>query len=210
DEYRGGPARSARDSAESPGPVKDRVEGGSVRTNPFSNAIGFLTHGARWPLSVYWFLLAASVLVAAINWRSDSRHRSAAHLWNYVTRLSMGIMLWSQTLWKLPPTYGDLRYWMEQIVKGAAFPVHADFFRNVALPHFTFFAPQVYAGEVLISVSLMLGCSLASERCWARCRRSISIWDCIDFRPNGRGPMGSRSCCRSCCWCIMPGAVWAL
>jgi uncharacterized membrane protein YphA (DoxX/SURF4 family) len=31
------------------------------------------------------------------------------------------------------------------------------FFRNVALPHFTFFAPQVYAGEVLISVSLMLG-----------------------------------------------------
>ena len=128
-----------------------------MRTNPFSDAIRFLTHGARWPTSAYWFLLVASVLVAAINWRGDSRQRSAAHVWNGVTRVSMGIMFWSQTLWKLPPTYGDLRYWMEQLVKGAAFPAHADFVRSVVLPHFTFFAPQVYVGEVLITVSLMLG-----------------------------------------------------
>ena len=128
-----------------------------MRTNPFSDAIRFLIHGARWTSSAYWLLLVASVLVAAINWRGDSRQRSAAHVWNGVTRVSMGIMFWSQTLWKLPPTYGDLRYWMEQLVKGAAFPAHADFVRSVVLPHFTFFAPQVYAGEVLITVSLMLG-----------------------------------------------------
>ena len=128
-----------------------------MRTNPFSGAIAFLTHGPRGTTSVYWLLLVASLLVAAINWRGDSQQRSAAHVWNAVTRVSMGIMFWSQTLWKLPPTYGDLRYWMEQLVKGAAFPVHADFVRGVVLPHFTFFAPQVYVGEVLIAVSLMLG-----------------------------------------------------
>ena len=128
-----------------------------MRTNPFSDAVRFLTHGARWPSSVYWLLLVASVLVAAINWRADSRQRSAAHVWNGVTSVSMGIMFWSQTLWKLPPTYGDLRYWMEQLVKGAAFPAHADFVRSVMLPHFMFFAPQIYAGEVLIATSLMLG-----------------------------------------------------
>jgi len=128
-----------------------------VRTNPFSDAIRFLTHGVPWALNIYWFLLAVSVIVAAINWRVDNRQRSAAHVWNGVTRVSMGIMFWSQTLWKLPPTYGDLRYWMEQLVKGAAFPAHADFVRSVVLPHFTLFAPQVYVGEVLIAVSLMLG-----------------------------------------------------
>jgi hypothetical protein len=98
-----------------------------VRTNPFSDAIGFLTHGPRWTTGAYWLLLVASVLVAAINSRGDSRQRSAAHVWDWVIRVSMGIMMWSQTLWKLPPTYGGLRYWIEQIVKGAAFPVHADF-----------------------------------------------------------------------------------
>jgi uncharacterized membrane protein YphA (DoxX/SURF4 family) len=128
-----------------------------VRTNPFSDAIGFLTHGARWTISAYWFLLLASVLVAAINWRGDKEQRSAAHVWNWVFRVSMGIMWWSQTLWKLPPTYGGLRFWTDQIVKGAAFPVHTDFVRSVVLPHFTFFAFQVYVSEVLIAVSLMLG-----------------------------------------------------
>src|ERR1700745_4035269 len=112
--------------------------GGSVRTNPFSDAIGFLTHGARWPTTAYWLLLAASVLVAAINWRGDSQQRSATHLWNGVIRVSMGIMWWSPTLWKVPPTFGGLRFWTEQIVKGAAFPLHADFVRSVVLPHLAF------------------------------------------------------------------------
>jgi uncharacterized membrane protein YphA (DoxX/SURF4 family) len=128
-----------------------------VRTNPFSDAIRFLTHGARWPTTAYWLLLAASVLVAAINWRGDSQQRSATHLWNGVIRVSMGIMWWSQTLWKVPPTFGGLRFWTEQIVKGAAFPLHADFVRSVVLPHLAFFGFQVYFGEVLIAVSLMLG-----------------------------------------------------
>lgn len=128
-----------------------------MRTNPFSDAIRFLTHGAPGTTSAYWFLLAASLVVAAINWRSDSQQRSAAHVCNWVIRVSMGIMWWSQTLWKLPPTYGGLRFWIEQILKGAAFPAHADFVRSVVLPHFSFFAFQIYASEVLIAVSLLLG-----------------------------------------------------
>ena len=129
-----------------------------MRTNPFGDAIRFLTHGAPpGPTTVYWLLLVASVLVAAINWRSDSRQRSAVHVWDWVVRVSMGILWWSQTLWKLPPTFGGLRFWVEQIVKGAAFPAHADFVRSVVLPHFSFFAIQVYTSEVLIAVSLILG-----------------------------------------------------
>jgi len=73
-------------------------------------------------------------------------------------------MWWQQTLWKLPPTYtdqedgsGGLRFWMEEMTKNAAFGAQASFVKDVILQHFQFFAPQVYALEVAIALSLMLG-----------------------------------------------------
>ena len=68
---------------------------------------------------------------------------------------------------KIPPYYTDhpdapfgqtgLAYWMGLMGKHAAIPLQADFVNNIVLPHFYWFAPIVYAAEVLTGVSLMFG-----------------------------------------------------
>ena len=134
-----------------------------MRVNPFSDTWSFLTTSG-WTTVVFWLLLLASIGISIFNYRRDPRQRSAHHLWNWLSRLFIGAMWWQQSLWKLPPTYtdqpdgsGGLRYWMERMAQGASFAGQADFVKKIVLPHFYFFAPQVYAGEVLVAVSLMLG-----------------------------------------------------
>lgn len=134
-----------------------------MRQNPFSDALEFLTSG-RWTTGVLWVLLVSSIAIAVIQYRRDTRQRTAAHLWSWLSRLFIGAMWWQQSLWKLPPTYtdqpdgsGGLRYWMEQMVQSASFSWQGNFVEKVVLPHFSFFAPQVYAGEVLVALSLILG-----------------------------------------------------
>ncbi|HLJ58952.1 MAG TPA: TQO small subunit DoxD [bacterium] len=134
-----------------------------MRTNPFLDAIGFLTQ-ARWTTGVFWILLVMSVLAAWANWRCDPSQRSAERFWVWVARFSVGTMWWVQSLWKLPPTYtdrpdgsGGLRFWVGEMAKYAAFTGHRDFVRDVVQPHFYFFAPQVYLSEVLIGITLILG-----------------------------------------------------
>ena len=134
-----------------------------MRTNPFSDTLSFLTTGG-WTTAVFWLLLCASIGIAIVIYRRDPQQRSALHIWNWLSRLFIGALWWQQSLWKLPPTYtdqpdgsGGLRYWMEQMAQNASFAAQADFVKKIVLPHFYFFAPQVYAGEVLVAVSLMLG-----------------------------------------------------
>ena len=134
-----------------------------MRENPFSDTLSFLTTRG-WTTVVFWLLLLASIGIAVFNCRRDPQQRSALHLWNWLSRLFIGALWWQQSLWKLPPTYtdqpdgsGGLRYWMEQMIQGASFAAQADFVKKIVLPHFYFFAPQVYAGEVLVAVLLMLG-----------------------------------------------------
>jgi uncharacterized membrane protein YphA (DoxX/SURF4 family) len=85
-------------------------------------------------------------------------------LWNWLARFFIGALWWQQSLWKLPPTYtdnpdgsGGLRYWMGEMVKWASTGLQRHFVKEVVLPHFYFFAPQVYFSELLIAVSLILG-----------------------------------------------------
>jgi hypothetical protein len=83
----------------------------------------------------------------------------------WMARLIMGAMWWQQTLWKLPPYYTDnpgvedsgLRHWIAEMVNNAAFGAQSAFVQKVVQPHFQLFAPQVYATEVFIAVSLTLG-----------------------------------------------------
>lgn len=132
--------------------------------NPFSDTIGFLLRGG-WPIYVFWLLLLVSISVAVINLRRYPEQRTAAHVWMWIVRLFIGAMWWQQTLWKLPPTYtdnpdgvsGGLHYWVGEMAKHAAFGWHSSFVKDVVQPHFYFFALQVYATEVLIAISLMLG-----------------------------------------------------
>jgi uncharacterized membrane protein YphA (DoxX/SURF4 family) len=134
-----------------------------VRTNPFTDTLHFLFQPA-WTTAVFWLLLIASVAIAVVNWRRDARQRSITHLWNWAFRLIIGAMWWQQSLWKLPPTYtdrpdgtGGLHYWVGEMAHHAAFAFQRNLVDKVVLPHFYFFAPQVYGTEVLIALSLMLG-----------------------------------------------------
>jgi uncharacterized membrane protein YphA (DoxX/SURF4 family) len=75
-------------------------------------------------------------------------------------------MWWQQTLWKLPPYYTDdgkpsgtneLAHYLTVEGKSAAIPLLKDFVNHVVSPHFSLFAPIIYAAEALTGVSLILG-----------------------------------------------------
>jgi hypothetical protein len=75
------------------------------------------------------------------------------------TRIVVGYMFYGQTLWKLPPDWGGpggLRHWVEESGKYAV-PWYRGFVNGVVLPHFDFFAAQVWAGETFIAISLVFG-----------------------------------------------------
>lgn len=127
-----------------------------MRTNPFSDVLDFLTEG-EWTTYVFLVLLIASVVLAAINLFRNPNQRSVLHVWNWLVRLIIGAMWWEQSLWKLPPTYSGLLYWVKEMEKWASIGLQRQFVKDMVLPHFFFFAPQVYLAEVLIAVTLMLG-----------------------------------------------------
>ena len=134
-----------------------------MRTNPFADTLHFLFQPA-WTTAVFWVLLIASIIIAAVAWKRDPRQHAINHVWNWVFRLFIGAMWWQQSLWKLPPTYtdrpdgtGGLHYWIGEMAHYAACGLQRSLVANIVLPHFKFFAPQVYAAEVLIAISLMLG-----------------------------------------------------
>jgi uncharacterized membrane protein YphA (DoxX/SURF4 family) len=133
--------------------------------NPISDLIQFLTDPS-WPTPVFWLLTIASVAIAVIVWRRRPEQRDFPHLAEWALRFIMGGFWWQQTLWKLPPTFAQdpsnplttgLAYWMSQIGKYSAIPLQGELFSNIVLPNFYVFAPIVYAAEVLVAVSLMLG-----------------------------------------------------
>ena len=66
-------------------------------------------------------------------------------------------MWWQQLLWKIPPNFDGLIYWMRQEVGHASFGLQSDFGGGIVLPHILVFGTLVYAIEVTIGVSQMLG-----------------------------------------------------
>ena len=137
-----------------------------MNPNPFADVAGFLT-APSWTSYVFWLLLLTSVGIAVYAFIALPEQRRFGHVANWAFRLLVGAMWWQQSLWKLPPHYTDqpqepfgttgLAYWMGLMGKHAAIPLQADFVNHVVLPHFYWFAPIVYAAEVLTGVSLMLG-----------------------------------------------------
>jgi uncharacterized membrane protein YphA (DoxX/SURF4 family) len=125
--------------------------------NPFTNTFTYLTRGT-WPINLFWFLLLVSILAAATNLTRDPSQRTFKHGWIWAARVLTGCMWWQQTLWKLPPfIHSGLKYWMEQMVKHAAFQFQSDLVAQVVLPHYLVFAALVYATEVFVAVTLIIG-----------------------------------------------------
>ena len=132
--------------------------------NPFADTFAFLMRN-EWPIYIFWLLFLGSISIALVNLLRDPAQRTGAHIWMWVARLFIGGLWWQQTLWKLPPTYtdnpdgvsGGLHYWIGEMVQYAAFGLQSWLVEQVIQPNFYFFAPQVYATEVMIAVSLLLG-----------------------------------------------------
>jgi uncharacterized membrane protein YphA (DoxX/SURF4 family) len=128
----------------------------AVRPNPFADVLQFLTKPA-WFTVVFWLLLIASIWLARSVWTRDGSQRSGYHIGRWLLRLLVGAMWWQQSLWKIPSNFDGLIYWMRQEVDHASFALQSDFVSGIVLPHILLFGPLVYAIEVAIGVSLMLG-----------------------------------------------------
>ena len=127
-----------------------------MKHDPLSDLAHFLVQSG-WPTPLYWLLLVGSAGIAIHVFRRDSDQRSMEHFGRWAFRLLIGSMWWQQTLWKLPPDYPGLTYWMTELGKSAFLNLQADFVNNIVLPNFRLFAPAVYGLEALTAVSLMLG-----------------------------------------------------
>jgi len=124
--------------------------------NPVSDLLVFLTNPI-WPTAVFWVLLLASLGIAFSAWQRDPGQRTVRTVGVAVLRLIMGTMWWQQSLWKIPPNYDGLVFWMKQMVAHSSIPLQAWMVDQFVIPNIGLFGPLVYLLEVLIGVSLMLG-----------------------------------------------------
>ena len=133
---------------------------------PITDVWEFLT-APSWTTAVFWLFVVASIVIALSALMRLPEQRGLKPLLDWPLRFVIGAMWWQESLWKLPPYYTDdpsapfgatgLAFWMGQMAKFAPFKLHAWFVQNVVLAHFYLFAPIVYATEVAIGASLMLG-----------------------------------------------------
>ena len=139
-----------------------------MKTDPVNDAWDFLIgatndHQALGALregfvALFLALLALSALIALLRWMRDPSQRGATPFLIWIARLSIGIMWFQGCLWKLPlPVSGALQYWTGQMVDNAAYPVIAELVRDVALPNMAIVDPIVFALELTLAVSFMLG-----------------------------------------------------
>jgi uncharacterized membrane protein YphA (DoxX/SURF4 family) len=151
--------------------------------NPLSDALHFLVKPA-FPTVIYWLLLIGGVAIALYAWRNIPSQRSWRNVGDWLCRFFVGTMWWQQTLWKLPPLYTDnpsdplnsgLHYWMTREGQSAAIPLLGDFVNHIVLPNFYFFAPIVYALEVLTAVSLILGLFVRLWG-WIGALQALNLW----------------------------------
>jgi uncharacterized membrane protein YphA (DoxX/SURF4 family) len=127
-----------------------------MRTNPFSDGLFFLTEG-YWATPVFWAVLIASLVIAALAFKVSREQRTVDHLLRYIVRGVVGLMWWQQSLWKVPPDFEGLRHWTEEMVKNAAFPIQARLIESIVLPNFVAFGYLIYSIEVAVGISLILG-----------------------------------------------------
>jgi uncharacterized membrane protein YphA (DoxX/SURF4 family) len=130
-----------------------------MRQNPLGDALAFLVATDKlWFTVVFWLLLLGSAAIAALAWRADPAQRSVQHVGYGLLRVIIGIMWWQQSLWKIPPHYDwGLIHWMEEMVEHASTQLQSVLVRDLVLPNIAVFGPLVYAIEVAIAVSLILG-----------------------------------------------------
>lgn len=104
-----------------------------------------------------WLLLLGAATVAAIAWQRVPAQRQPRALGLLCLRIAVGVCWWQQSLWKIPPNYDGLLYWMKQLSQHAAIPLQGQLVGAIVIPNIAVFGPLVFAVEVAIGVSLILG-----------------------------------------------------
>jgi uncharacterized membrane protein YphA (DoxX/SURF4 family) len=127
-----------------------------MRPNPLHDIAQFLSQPA-WFTLAFCALLLASIAVATMAWRREPMQVTPRCVGIWLLRVLVGCMWWQQTLWKIPPNYDGLRYWMQQQVEHAWIPLQVVFVHDLVLPNIAIFGPLVYLVELVIGVSLILG-----------------------------------------------------
>ena len=127
-----------------------------MRPNPLHDILAFLTKSG-WPTPVFWVLLVVSCAIAVAAWRCEPAQRAPDHIAVWVLRLIIGSMWWQQSLWKIPPNYDGLVFWMKQMVDHASIELQSNLVAQIVLPNIALFGPLIYLIEVTIGISLMLG-----------------------------------------------------
>jgi hypothetical protein len=130
-----------------------------MRENPLGNALAFLTATDKlWFTIIFWILLLCSAAIALQAWRTDPAQRNVRHIGIGLLRFIVACMWWQQSRWKIPPHYDwGLIHWMQEMVEHASTELQSVLVRDLVLPNIAVFGPLVYAIEVAIAVSLMLG-----------------------------------------------------
>ena len=130
-----------------------------MRDNPLTDALAFLVDTEKfWFTVIFWLLLLGSIAAALQVWRTDPAQHSARHIGIGLLRFTVGCMWWQQSLWKIPPHYDwGLIHWMQEMVDHASTELQSVLVRDLVLPNIAVFGPLVYAIEVAIGASLILG-----------------------------------------------------
>ena len=143
-----------------------------MKTDPLSDSWDFLI-GAQadqvglgelqWPFVVLFaLLLTGSCVIALIVWRQRQNQypggTGPGPFWAWLFRLLIGIMWFQGSLWKMPfPVSGGFQYWTEQMAKFAAWPWFGSIVSDYMLPNMAIVDPLVFAVEMGLAISLMLG-----------------------------------------------------
>ncbi len=127
-----------------------------MRPNPLTDVIAFMTKSGALT-EIYWALLAGSIVIALAAWDRNAGQPHWRQLGIWLARVLIGTMWWQQSLWKVPPNYAGLLYWMKQEVDHAAIALQSKLVGSIVIPQIDIFGPLVYAIEVSIGVSLIIG-----------------------------------------------------
>ncbi|MDQ2715020.1 MAG: hypothetical protein M3Z08_08945 [Chloroflexota bacterium] len=74
-----------------------------------------------------------------------------------LVRIFVGLLWFQQLAWKMPPTFGGLRRYVESEAQHTFLPGYSFILTNVFLTHFSLLGAGIWAAELLVGITLLFG-----------------------------------------------------
>lgn len=74
-----------------------------------------------------------------------------------LVRIFVGLLWFQQLAWKMPPTFGGLRRYVESEAQHTFVPGYSAILKQVFLAHFSLLGTGVWTAELLVGVTLLFG-----------------------------------------------------